>query len=89
MNVSLSPRMRRFLERKVSSGGYDSTDQVIEAALAHLEQHEKAGEFAPGELDELCAVGEADIERGAVYDGEETFRELEELSAKRRKEQGK
>jgi putative addiction module CopG family antidote len=85
----LSPRMQRFVQEKVSTGSYASSDQVIEAALASLEQQEKAGDFAPGELDELCAVGEADIERGEVFDGEQTFDELEKLSAKRRREQGK
>jgi antitoxin ParD1/3/4 len=87
--MSLSPRMQRYVDEKVGTGGYASADQVIEAALAALEQQEKAGGFAPGELDELCAVGAADIERGDVHDGEETFRELEGLSAQRRREQGK
>lgn len=58
-------------------------DEVVEAALTTLEQQERLGDFDPGELDELLAVGEADIAAGNVYDGEAVFSELEELSAER------
>ncbi len=55
-----------------------------EAGLAVLEQHFRLGEFSSGELDRLLAEGEADIERGDVHDGEEVFREIDQLSAARR-----
>lgn len=89
MTVSLSTRMQRFVEIKVQNGEYGSPDEVIEAGLAMLEQQERYGDFAPGELDRLLAEGEADIERGDLYDGEQVFRELDELSAARRREQRK
>ena len=84
MNVTLSPRMQKFIEEKVQAGEDRSADEVIEAGLASLARHGTGG-FAPGELDELLAQGERDIERGDVVDGEEVFRELEDMSAARRR----
>jgi antitoxin ParD1/3/4 len=84
MEITLSPSMQEFVERKLREGAYESADHVVEAALAALQLHEKYTDFAPGELDELLAAGEADIEAGRVHDGEEVFRELERRSAARR-----
>ena len=81
--------MQRFVKRKLRQGAYASADQIIEAGLAMLQQREKHADFAPGELDRLLAQGETDIRRGDVYDGEQVFRELEELSAARRRERRK
>jgi antitoxin ParD1/3/4 len=89
MNISLSRKMQQFVQQKLQEGEYDSPDEVIEAGLASLEQQQRHTDFAPGELERLLAQGEADIERGDVYDGEEVFRELDQLSAARRKEQAK
>lgn len=84
MNVNLSPAMKEFVDRKLQAGEYQSAEQVLEAGLAILQQQETRPDFAPGELDALIAVGEADIAAGHVYDGEEVFRDLERMSAARR-----
>ena len=85
MNVSLSPLMQAFVEKKLREGKYESVDQLIEASLATLAQHERSGDFKPGELDRLLAEGEADAAAGALYDGEDVFSEIDELSAARRR----
>lgn len=85
MDITLSPGMQEFVDRKLREGAYETPEQIVEAGLASLQQQERYGDFAPGELDALLAVGEADIEAGRVYDGEEVFKELEQLSAARRK----
>ena len=84
MEITLSRGMRAFVERKLREGAYESPEQIVEAGLAALQQQERYGDFAPGELDELLAAGEADIEAGRVYDGGEAFRDLEHRSAARR-----
>jgi putative addiction module CopG family antidote len=61
MNVNLSPAMKEFVDRKLQAGEYQSAEQVLEAGLAILQQQETRPDFAPGELDALIAVGEADI----------------------------
>ena len=85
MDMVLSQRIREFAERKLREGAYQSFDQLVEAGLATLEQQERSGDFPAGELDRLLADGEADAAAGKLYDGEGVFRELDELSAARRR----
>jgi antitoxin ParD1/3/4 len=87
MSLALKPEFQKFIDDQVKAGRYDSAEEVVEAGLAILEQQNDHGDFAPGELDRLLAEGAADIERGDVYDGEAVFRELDELSAARRRGQ--
>ena len=84
MNVTLSPGMQQFIERKLRAGEYQSPEQVVEAGLAVLQQQESTKDFAPGELERLIAAGQADIDAGKVYDGDEVFREIADLSVLRR-----
>jgi antitoxin ParD1/3/4 len=84
MDITLSPKMQAFIDRKMRAGEYTSPAEVIEAGLANLEQQEQLGDFAPGELDALLAEGQADIDQGRVYNGAEVFRELDAMSAARR-----
>lgn len=88
MPLSLSPETEKLVESKMRDGGYRSADDVVRAALATLDQMNRAREFAPGEVDRLLAEADAEIERGDVLDGEEVFRELRELGAKRGKAAG-
>ena len=85
MQVSLSPERQKFAEQKVRSGAFRSIDEVIEAGLVTLELQEKFGEFAPGQLDKLLAEADEDFARGDVFDGEEVFRELDELGKQYRR----
>jgi putative addiction module CopG family antidote len=84
MNLALSQRIREFADRKLRDGTYRSFDELVEAGLATLEQQERAGDFPAGELDRLLAEAEADAAAGKLYDGEEVFRELDDLSAAHR-----
>ena len=84
MNLSLPTRIQKLIEERVRSGEYASPEDVVAAALAHLEQHEQARTFAPGEMDALAAEGEADIARGDVLELDEVFNELRRKSAARR-----
>ena len=43
------------------------------------------GDFAPGELEHLLAEGEADIAAGHLVDGEQVFRELDQMSRRSRR----
>ncbi|HSU68576.1 MAG TPA: type II toxin-antitoxin system ParD family antitoxin [Tepidisphaeraceae bacterium] len=85
--VALSDELQRLIEDRMRQGGYASADDVIRAGLAMLEQQDRFEQWAPGELDALLAVGVADIEAGRVHDSEEVFREIAEMSEKRRREQ--
>ncbi len=65
------------------SGSYLTAEDVVVAGLAALSQQERMSQFSPGELDELLAVADSEIERGEVLEGEEVFRELRGLGTRR------
>lgn len=74
--VALSDETQKLLAERMQRGGYASAEDVILAGLAMLEQQEHLSSFAPGELDAMLAVADAEIERGEVLDGETVFEEL-------------
>jgi antitoxin ParD1/3/4 len=73
MNVTLKPDFQRLIDERVNSGQYASAEEVVEAAVLALDQFEKFGKFATGELDQLLAEGEQSIERESTLDGHEAF----------------
>jgi antitoxin ParD1/3/4 len=81
MNISLDAELQKFVNEKVKAGEYRSADEVVRAGLKRL-MHED--DFAPGELNALIAVGEAELQRGETVDGEEVFKEMRELHNRRR-----
>jgi antitoxin ParD1/3/4 len=89
MSLQLRPELQKFIDDQVQAGHYDSPEEVIEAGLSVLRQQDAQSDFAEGELDKLLAAGEADLERGDTHDGETVFREIDELSATRRRERSK
>jgi Arc/MetJ-type ribon-helix-helix transcriptional regulator len=74
MNISLSSQTQRLLKARMKRGGYRRPDDAVRAGLAYLEQQDHAAEFAPGELDQLLAVAEAEINLGATLDGKTALR---------------
>jgi putative addiction module CopG family antidote len=78
--------MQKFVEQKVLAGHYRSIDEVIEAGLETLEREEQFGDFEPGELDQLIAEGQRDLDEGRFEDGVVVFRRLREMSQARRRE---
>ena len=87
MSLQLNPELQKFVDEQIKEGRYDSASEVVEAGLAILEQQTRSGEFAPGALDRLLAEAEADVAQGKFHDGEEVFRQLDEMSAARRRAQ--
>jgi Arc/MetJ-type ribon-helix-helix transcriptional regulator len=63
MTIHLTPEQERRVQAVISRGAYESVDEVMEAALAAVEQRTVLG-FAgtPEELDTLLAEGLASKE---------------------------
>lgn len=60
MTINLTPEQERRLEEVVRRGGYESVDEVVEAALIAFEQRLVPGfSGTPEELDALLADGMA------------------------------
>lgn len=83
MKLTLPPKVQRLIEEQVSSGKYETPEDVVAAGLASLEQQQRFADFAPGELDELLAVADEEIDRGELLDGEEAF-----VARRRRRSRG-
>jgi putative addiction module CopG family antidote len=73
MELNLRPELLEYIQGQVSAGRFASAQEVIEAALAAMGQHESEGDFAPGELEELIAEGEHSITEEGTLDGKEAF----------------
>ena len=82
MTITLKPELEKYIQEQVEAGRYGSAEDLVAAAVARLMHDDRSGHFAPGELDELPAAGEADIERGDVLtldDVREHFRWCDSL----------
>ena len=78
MNLALTPDMQKLIDERVKAGKYATPEDVVAAALITLDQQERFGDFAPGELDDLLREGEQSIERDGTLDGDEAFRKRRE-----------
>jgi antitoxin ParD1/3/4 len=84
MNLSLSQDVQKLIEERVRSGKYATPEDVVAAALQTLDQQERFGDFAPGELDDLLAEGESNLAQEGTLDGAEAFRLRRERRAQAR-----
>ena len=73
MQITLPSDMEAAVRTRVDSGAFASPEDVVRAALVALKQQEEFGDFAPGELDELLAEGEASIDKEGTLDGDDAF----------------
>jgi putative addiction module CopG family antidote len=82
MTISLSPEIARFVEQKVREGNYTSADALIEDAVRQMQTFDEP-EFAPGELERLIAVGQAEADAGLLIDGPKSLEERRRRRAAR------
>ena len=88
MNISLTPELADFIERKVASGLYTSNSEVVREALRQYGGME--AEFMPGEIErikEKLAEAEEDVKAGRV--GEWDVNEVFENVLQRMRKEGK
>lgn len=71
MNVSLTPELEKLIRRKVATGRYASTSEVVREALRLLEQRDQG---AANQLSELRTAWEEGIAGGPA--GELDFGDL-------------
>jgi putative addiction module CopG family antidote len=85
MAISLSPETQKLIVERMQQGGYATPDDVVRAGLSSLEQQQDSGDFAPGEMDQLLAEGEAS---GPPLDGAQVLAELREMRTRRSNKAG-
>jgi antitoxin ParD1/3/4 len=89
LNVSLTPELERFVQSRVDSGRYQTASEVIREGLRMLEERERARETVLEELRAKIQRGSEQADRGELLDGETVFREIRDLSARRRTKNSK
>ncbi|MCU0245996.1 MAG: type II toxin-antitoxin system ParD family antitoxin [Bryobacter sp.] len=82
LNVSLTPKLSDFVERRVASGRYQTASEVIREALRLLEREEQDRKAALESLKAKVTRGASQAERGEYRDGEAILEELRELIQK-------
>lgn len=84
LNVSLTPELNEFLQRRVDSGRYQTTSEVVREALRLLERQEQDRELALMELKSKLKRAAAQAENKELQDGEEAFKDLRTALTNRR-----
>ena len=64
MNVSLTPRLQRFIETRVASGRYGSASEVVRGALRLLEEQEALREARLRQVQRDVAAGIRALDSG-------------------------
>jgi Arc/MetJ-type ribon-helix-helix transcriptional regulator len=84
MDSSLPPKLKRLIARRIRSGKYRSARDVIIAALARLDQHDRLAKLSRSELAAIfpgiegkISRGLAQADAGKLSDGEAVFHQLE------------
>jgi antitoxin ParD1/3/4 len=85
MNVSLTPQLAKFIERRVTSGRYHTASEVVREGLRLLELQERDRDEAFKSLKAKLADSAAQAERGELVDPDRVLRKIEQLKKQRRR----
>lgn len=66
MNVSLTPNLEKFVQKKVRSGKYKSSSEVVREALRLLEEHDSLREIRLTQLKRQIADGVREADAGST-----------------------
>jgi antitoxin ParD1/3/4 len=88
VNVSLTPELEKFVQKKVEGGRYTSASEVVREALRLMVKRELRLQEREAALKDFQAMLDARIaeaDAGGWIDGEEAFARLRAKSDARRK----
>jgi Arc/MetJ-type ribon-helix-helix transcriptional regulator len=83
MELQLPPKFRKLIDQRVKSGKYATREDLVKVAHTSLDQSDRFGDFAAGELDELIEEGDESLKRDGPIPAESVFKELRQRSARR------
>ena len=81
MRLQISPRNHAHINRKISSGRYGSADDVLQAALALLDEREAALAQELRDVREQVQNATAQADIGELVPAAEVFAELRQRNA--------
>ncbi len=85
MNVSLSPKLEKFVQTKLRKGSYNSASEVVREALRLLEEYDKVRAAQLLAFDQELENRLASLDRGEVVDGREVRARLRRRTQQRRR----
>jgi len=88
MNVSLGQKWEEFVDKKVSSGDFQTASEVLREGLRLLEERDllkRISVSSMAELKQKLMEGVASLERGEGVDGEEAFKRVRQRIKDRKK----
>ena len=80
MNVSLTPELEKFVDRKVESGLYNNASEVVRESLRLLKEHDEIRLKWREQIEQ----GWLQAQRGELVDGNEVFGRLDKRLKTRR-----
>ncbi len=87
MNISLTTELEQFIQSQVASGKYNSSEEVILAAIRLLEERERIYKGRFEELQREIMIGVEQLDRGERLDGREVIEQLRQKNQALRKTQ--
>ena len=81
MRLQISPRNHEHINRNISSGRYGSADDVLQAALALLDEREAAPDHELRDVREQVEKATAQADAGELVLVAEVFAELRQRNA--------
>ncbi|MFN7931914.1 MAG: type II toxin-antitoxin system ParD family antitoxin [Bryobacteraceae bacterium] len=85
VNISLTPELDKFLQKRVKSGRYQTASEVVREALRLLERQEREREKDHERLRAKLDRGVSQATRGELLIDEDVFAELREMIEERRR----
>jgi antitoxin ParD1/3/4 len=76
VQIELEPQFEMLVERKVQSGRYSSSADVLQEALRVMEERDELIAFCGGDVKHKIADGLASLREGRGVDSEEFFDKL-------------
>jgi len=77
MSITLKPEQEQFIQKKVTSGKYQSADEVISEALRLLEERDRDYEQWVESTREKVSLGIEELDSGLGLEGETVISQLQ------------
>jgi antitoxin ParD1/3/4 len=83
LNVSLTPELDEFVQKRVATGRYQTASEVIREGLRLLEQQEREREMSLLALKAKLKRGSDQADEGKFVDPDETLKKIGALKRRR------
>lgn len=84
MNVSLTPKLEKFVQAKVEDGRYNSASEVVREALRLLEEYDNSRAAQLRAFNDELGARLRSLDHGEIVDGRDARARLRRRSQQRR-----